>query len=479
MPTPKNDFTQRRRKREGAEAKGRVWVWDTNPRISIRERINASGGIGFRVTFPKQVTGGRVLHLQSCDFEEAKGIARSRGREFLESRSTARVLGDAEKIQAAAALRTLKSAKMAVTLDRMASDFVSAAILLDQFGVNITEGARLLARSLTKANEAGKPLDELLDYACERLKPKGGERTVEQLADELIEIKRVWQKRGDLRPASLRDFENRAGRIGHDLGQYLLAELTKDRIQAWLSGLKRSPRTLKNYRMVLAEMMRYAVQKRYLVENPISELTRHDIKEIEGIANTARQPSILSPEQAEQLLLAAFADPAADLGPAVVLGLFAGIRTEELKRLKWDAVRLAGEQPFVVIGPEIAKKRRIRNVSLPPNAIAWLQRWPGAKEGALTRSGHINDFQKRFAKLSAAAGITWEANAMRHSFGSYHFALLSNSLETARLLGHKQDDTVLFAHYRALASKEQGEAYFTILPPKVESGVIPFPSQAG
>jgi integrase len=139
-------------------------------------------------------------------------------------------------------------------------------------------------------------------------------------------------------------------------------------------------------------------------------------------------------------------------------------------------VRLGEKEPFVVIGPEIAKKRRIRNVPLPENAVAWLQRWP--RGATIARSSHANDFQKRFRKLCAKAELTWDANAMRHSFGSYHYAKYGNSVETARILGHKSDDTVLFAHYRALTTKAQGEAYFAILPPPQAAAVIPFPATA-
>jgi integrase len=167
-----------------------------------------------------------------------------------------------------------------------------------------------------------------------------------------------------------------------------------------------------------------------------------------------------------------------DLGAAVTLGLFCGIRTEELKRLGWDAVRLNEQEPFVVIGPAIAKKRRIRNVIIPPCAVAWLQAWPKrTKDGAVTRNDHANDSQKRFKKLARLAGIEWDQNAMRHSFGSYHFAVQGNAIETARLMGHRGDDGVLFSHYRALATKTQGEEYFSTLPPTA-SQVIIFPQSS-
>lgn len=469
-PSADSEFFPRRQKKTAL----RVWAWRENPRITIRERRNASGGVGYRVTFPIAVTGCQPLLLQSKSFDEAKQIARSRGRDFRQSRSTALVLGDAEKIQAASALRMLEDRGIRRPLDQVVRQYCEADALLRGHGLQIEEAAKLLEAGIQTIVPTGKPLPEVLEYAVKRLCPEGGSKTLAELAAELTEIKRGWFKRGDLRPDSMRDFENRAGKITADIGEIPLSELTKEEICQWLSGLKLAPRTVKNYRMVLAEMLRYAQQKRYLVTNPIDELTRQDIKEIEGRGHEARQPAILSPAQAEHLLTTAFKRPDLNLGAAVVLGLFCGIRTEELKRLKWDAVRLNEEHPLVVIGPEIAKKRRIRNVPIPECAVAWLQAWPRTGE-MLTRSAHANDYQKRFKKLCREAKISWESNAMRHSFGSYDFALSGNSIETARKLGHKQDDSVLFAHYRTLATKEQGAAYFSKVP-KQDGTMISFPS---
>ena len=68
----------------------------------------------------------------------------------------------------------------------------------------------------------------------------------------------------------------------------------------------------------------------------------------------------------------------------------------------------------------------------------------------------------------------WDANAMRHSFGSYHYALYGNPLETARLLGHKASDQVLFDHYRALATKSDGAHYFSVQPKPTSAKVLRF-----
>lgn len=450
----------------------RVWAWSKDDRVLIRERINASGGLGYRVILPRSVTGGKEVFIQSRDFEEAKAIARTKAVEFSNSRSTARALSDGQKIQAATAMRHLRQHGMELPLDAAARELVDAGEILAQWSLTPKEGAKLLAEALAIASPTGKPLKELVKFAAERLMPSGGQRTLAELAAEMIALKESWHAAGELRIASLRDFQARAGKVARDIGSFPLPELTKDIIAQWLRSAGSAPRTRKNYRMALSEMLHYAKQKRYVVDNPLESFTRADFKAIEGRGVASKQPAILSASEARRLLTAAFAYPELDLGAAVTLGLFCGIRTEELKRLTWDAVRLDEQAPFVVIGEAVAKKRRIRNVDIPENAVQWLKSW---KRGAtVTRSEHTNDFQKRFMRLQRLAGFgrmengswvsSWEGNAMRHSFGSYHYALHGDPLATSRLLGHKADDTVLFSHYRALATREQAMEFFGIVP---------------
>ena len=91
--------------------------------------------------------------------------------------------------------------------------------------------------------------------------------------------------------------------------------------------------------------------------------------------------------------------------------------------------------------------------------MIWLLRC-SKRIGAISPTG----FRKRFDKLKAAAGIVhWPANALRHSTGSYHFAMHEDSAQTAAMLGHTQD-SVLFKHYRALTKKADAKSFFSFTP---------------
>ena len=317
-------------------------------------------------------------------------------------------------------------------------------------------------------------ISEAVKFAIKRMRPEGRTKSLRHVIDELIASKAQRHERGDLRERSYRDFRHRSEKIASGFQGRLASEITGAEIKAWLNGLTLGLRSNRNYLAVVGEVFRYATQKHYVAFSPLDDLTDSERKELCGGEDQTKEPSILTPAEAEKLLKAAHKHPELELLGAVTLALFCGLRTEEIKRLDWEQVRVDGDLPLVTIGPKIAKKRRIRNVDIPANALSWLSQVPNQK-GPVARNEHTNDYQKRFKKLLKLAKFKkWESNAMRHSFGSYHYALHGNPLETSRLLGHKSSDQVLFDHYRALASKEHAKAYFDIMPPVMRGKVVRF-----
>lgn len=335
-----------------------------------------------------------------------------------------------------------------------------------------------------KLKDHGITLTEAVEFALKRLKPKGGERSVSEIAQELIESKRMRFKRGDLRERSFRDFNHRASKFGDAFDQMPSYELTAQDLKDWLIGLEVTPRTTQNYLSVVGEVLKYAAQKKYIPASPLDDLTDNDRKELCGSGNDESEPSTLSIDKCSKLLEAAYEHSELGLLGAVTIGLFCGVRIEELKRLTWENVKDSESSPVITISSSMAKKRRIRHVDIPENALIWLSLCT-ERTGTVAENKHTNDYQKRFRKLLQLAGFghtddtgkwvsNWETNAMRHSFGSYHYALHGNPLETSRQLGHKASDQVLFDHYRALATKEQGKAFFSIEPPKSQSKLVEF-----
>ena len=69
------------------------------------------------------------------------------------------------------------------------------------------------------------------------------------------------------------------------------------------------------------------------------------------------------------------------------------------------------------------------------------------ENGSLIRKAIVND---------------WPHNALRHSFGSYHYAQYRDENRTAAEMGNSP--AVVFRHYRALVKREAADAFWTLRP---------------
>ena len=63
------------------------------------------------------------------------------------------------------------------------------------------------------------------------------------------------------------------------------------------------------------------------------------------------------------------------------------------------------------------------------------------------------------------AGLPCPENCFRHSFITYRVAMTGNVDETALEAGNSRD--VIFKHYRALAAKDDGMAWFELSPEQI------------
>jgi integrase len=328
-----------------------------------------------------------------------------------------------------------------------------------------------------KLREKGISIRDAIEYALPRLKPAGGDHFLSEVVDELQASKTKRHDAGDLAYHSLRDFNQRSDKLKDELGENLIHEINVEMLKEWIEGIEGSGRTRLNYLRITSEIFRYAKQKKYITENPIDDLSDNDRKDLHGRLLHGGEIRVLTVKEAEDFIHFTWQHSPEFLG-VITLGLFCGIRTEELQKLEWEKVNMEGG--YVTIDASIAKKRRIRHVTLPENAKEWLLLCKDRRGKVVASTG--KPFEHQFADLRRRAGwvdkktkkSTWPTNGMRHSFGTYHYALHGDSAITSRELGHKAGDDVLFDHYRALATTDQGEAYFGILPNKRSKKVLEF-----
>ena len=283
--------------------------------------------------------------------------------------------------------------------------------------------------------------------------------SLSEIIEEIIALKNEFLEKGTIRPKTEKSFRIQAKAISRYFEGKQVASITSEGIKVWVRSMSQARRTKENYLNTLREILNYAHSRSYISENPARSLSKIDIKELLGVC-CYKEPSILTVEQTQLALKTAREKDMIDIMPALILGFFCGLRTEELKRINWDNINL--KERFVTIDANIAKKRRIRNVSIPNNAIQLLT--PFYRKGEyVSPNKYCSEFDKKFRKLKLLLNFKWGNNAMRHSFGSYHFALYGDSIKTSREMGHLNGDDVLFSYYRKLVSQTKGQQYFDIL----------------
>lgn len=332
---------------------------------------------------------------------------------------------------------------------------------LNGFSLAAAEREDALA-ALRELEGTGATLLDAARHYRRHHRPPGGDKSVAEAVSELLEFKRGRQQS---RKRYLQDLSSRLSRFAAVFGRRLLKDVTSDEIEQWLYADKTIGEvTRENYFRALMVFFNFARGRRagrgftaqaYRVDNPMEAVNRPVVAD--------EAPKILSVDQARNLLTTAHVnDERRGMLAFVTLGLFAGLRSTELTQITWNNVRLDGEDSYVTVPGGIAKKRRIRNVPIPKAARGWLAiAWKNP-------SGWVAppNSMKRLSEVSAGAGISpWPTNAMRHSFGSYAYAKYEDAAKVSAWLGHASDG-ILFAHYRALASKRDGEQFFNIQPPK-------------
>lgn len=182
-----------------------------------------------------------------------------------------------------------------------------------------------------------------------------------------------------IRATTLADYSSKINRyIIGPLGDHRIAEITLDDIQMALVPVsKLSASVYKCVTVLYKAIFRSAKESHIIPEDP----TIHLSSKGGGIPQTEK--TALTDEQARQLL-----DAVRDLPPYifVMLGLYAGLRREEILALQWDSVYLDAEAPYLtvrrawhtehnrpVILNELKTNAAARNIPLPDRLVECLR----------------------------------------------------------------------------------------------------------
>jgi integrase len=223
------------------------------------------------------------------------------------------------------------------------------------------------------------------------------------------------------------------------------------------------PRRRDNIRDSIVQLFRFARRRGYLPEDKRSEAEKigkikpgHDVH-----TWTVHQAAMLLEHISPRWL------------PWLALGLFAGLRTSEILRLDWSAVKF--EQRVIAVSWRVARKvRTSRIVPILGNLAEWI--FPFREDSGPIYPGKFktteNEKGAEMNRLRKLLDLPRRDNANRHSFGSYRLAVVKNFGQVAVEMGNSPRK--VREDYNDPKPEAEGIAYFALMPPAAEkTNIVP------
>jgi integrase len=250
-----------------------------------------------------------------------------------------------------------------------------------------------------------------------------------------------------------------------------LAACGSREIEQWLAGLGKAARRRDNVRDAIVTLFRYARKREWLQDRRTAAEAVERIAEGGDVATwTPREMKLLLEHVSDRWL------------PFVALGAFAGMRTSEIFRLEWSAIRW--ERKVIAVHRRVARKVRIaRLMPMSENLLAWLSPWreavgalyPNKRTHGVGTSWKTLELHKtgEVERLREKTGLLWKDNALRHSYGSYRLALTNDIGATALEMGTSAK--MIRLHYHDPKEEADARAWFEISPPGAFDNVLSLP----
>ncbi|MHC1765922.1 MAG: tyrosine-type recombinase/integrase [Verrucomicrobiia bacterium] len=337
-----------------------------------------------------------------------------------------------------------------------AASYGRAVELLSETGDSLELAASRYAEAVKILGNGSKLIDAAKYFVQRDRLP---DKTVAQVVSELLA-----EKKGRREKRTLDDLRNRLTRFAEAF-PCPIASVTKRDVQQWLDGLRTSERDKLNYRSKVGTLFRWAWRRDYILSNPVEKTEKPDAEN--------GDVEIYTPAGLQRLIAAAQATRP-DYLPCLLLGAFAGLRSSEIERLKWEDVNLA--RGFITASAKKKGTPSRRLVPIQSNLAAWLAPYANCKGNVWTGThDQFSDAQQETSAatavqedkekgIAAQEAVSWKHNGLRHSFISYRLAVLQDDAKTALEAGNSKD--TVHAHYKELVTPEDAALWFGIVPEK-------------
>ena len=288
----------------------------------------------------------------------------------------------------------------------------------------------------------GVTLTQAVDFYLQH-RPSSDELVAKAYDAYLAEKRRIGR-----RERTISDIEFVLKRFLKNYGWKMCSSIIREDAVKYIERGKVSAITQNNRQRVFNGFFNFCVKRDWMTDNP---LTKHDYIKVRE-----SETDFFSVDEVQVILSLMKEDIHKALMPYIILMLLCGLRNEETKRIKWEKLNFQSDQVYIRIDADVAKTNSRRTIQTTEVATRLLNY---CKDNSLTNP-YPKNFRKRFDKLKAATGLDWRPNILRHTFGTYRYALSENAEATSKEMGNSP--TVLKKYYDGLATKREAEKFFEL-----------------
>jgi integrase len=277
--------------------------------------------------------------------------------------------------------------------------------------------------------------------------------TVEAAADLFLRAK---LKR---RPATVLFYESRLRQVVASFGRRAMDEVGQAEWRAWVQALPMQEGGRASYVRTARALWRWAMAQ--VPAMAMGDPTR-------GMQTGAGQDrgstaKFFTVDEVAWLLRVCPVEYRATLA----LWVFAGVRCDEVAGVEkppmtWRCLDVKAE--LVRVPGECAKTGAPRVIEGLPGALwAWVR--PVGAAGDRICPVVSSQVQRRLRDLWVVEqGRPWPGNGLRHTFATYALAHTQDAGKVAMWLGHEGRPTMLYRHYRGLATRAEARAFWALRP---------------
>lgn len=355
-----------------------------------------------------------------------------------------------------------EAVKFCRDLDKKQSGDRATAKKVDITPLQLAE-AKMAFERVKNANLGTESLLKAVDMLVTKTEAQNT-KTVEMVIDAL----RVEMDGKVLSPRHPRETEERLRRFFIDHLQDPIGTISYPMILELLKvrdadGALPSPQQKAKRLRYVKMLFNFAVEHQHLPANPIPKSRKNTTPRL--------SPVPLKPEDVASLLWVC-SDQFPPSAPALAIKIFSGVRNPELFGLRWGDVDLVNNE--FTVDEAFCKTKRRRAIEIHPTLKTWLEGFRGnATDTDLVfgRHTHVTDRSKVWydlmRQIQKIGNVTLKQNALRHLFGSYHFALYRNENKTAAQMGNSAP--IVKQYYRGVVRKPECTKFWRLTPARVES----------